>query len=95
MRSNANIFLENKDNYLFSNLENSDTLILKCPEGTWITGSWDSFNLLFKTVDEMLHDEKERYESLQERVLEAETKFDKLQEENESLKEELKLRRQV
>lgn len=95
MRSNANIFLENKDNYLFSNLDNSDTLILKCPEGTWITGSWDSFNLLFKIVDEMLHDEKERYELLQDKLLGSEIKIDKLQEENECLRKQLELRRQV
>lgn len=94
MNINSNIFIASGDNYSFSP-ENKDTFILKCPEATWIIGSWDAFNKIFAIIDEMLHEEKETHVSLQDRLLEAETKAGKLQEENEYLREQLKLRRQV
>ncbi|AGK98189.1 hypothetical protein [Clostridium pasteurianum] len=96
MISNANIFLEENDKYSFKPLDrNSDTIIFKFSDGTWITGTWDAFNKLFHTIDEMLHEEKETYISLQDRLSEVETKADKLQEENDYLRTKLSIRRQA
>ncbi|AGK98027.1 hypothetical protein [Clostridium pasteurianum] len=94
MITSSNIFIKSDDDYSF-NPESKDTLILKCPETTWIIGSWDAFNKLFTAIDQVLHEEKETHSSLQDRLLESETKTDKLREENEYLREQLELRRQA
>lgn len=94
MVTSANIFIKSDDNYSFDP-QNTDTFILKCPEATWIIGSWGAFNKLFAAIDEMLHEEKETHASLQDRLLESEARADRLQEENEYLREQLELRRQA
>jgi hypothetical protein len=94
MDLNTTIYLKDNDEFTLDNCNNV-FFIKNLERSLWIIGSYESFGPLFKAIDESLHQEKETYTSLQDRLLDSEMREDKLQEENEYLKEQLELRRQV
>lgn len=86
MRVNVTMFLNKKEEYCFNTIE--DFMVLQDKKKIQsIFGNWDDFEVLFEVLDEGLHDERETNRALQERVLEAESKVDRLEDEKEELRD--------